>query len=42
MSPEHMLLVHGIAENAGCRKSGDLGDEEKTQDGGKQQKGKPP
>ena len=41
MSPEHMLPVHGIAENAGGRKSGDLGDEEKTQDGGKQQEGKP-
>ena len=42
MSPEHVLPVHGIAENAGGRKSGDLGDEEKTQDGGKQQEGKPP
>ncbi len=41
MSPEHVLPVHGIAENAGGRKSGDLGDEEKTQDGGKQQEGKP-
>ena len=41
MSPEHVLPVHGIAENAGGRKSGELGDEEKTQDGGKQQEGKP-
>lgn len=40
--PEHVLPVHGIAENAGCRKGGELGDEEKTQDGGKQQEGKPP
>jgi len=27
-----MLPVHGIAENASGRKSGDLGDEEKTQE----------
>ena len=40
MSPEHVLPVHGIAENAGCRKGGELGDEEKTQDGSKQQDGK--
>lgn len=40
MSPEHVLPVHGIAEMR-APQSGDLGDEEKTQDGGKQQEGKP-